>query len=859
MKKKENHNSRREFLKNAAFGAGAASGFGAMTSACAANQPSTGVIPQLDESDVPNTDTDVIVVGAGVSGAYAAARLALIDRTKPQVTNQDRQGTPTIKPQPPRPGGVIDQYLIDKNKTKLNVKLYEYSGRVGGRLLSTPIEGVDGKEVGPLRYAEFGGFRFDRQMKIVWETAQALGLSDEPFYYEDINIEQNNLVNVRGDIYPNKPKPETSDPKKLDPKTETLSSYPNLSMVELNLLKSGLDPGTYITNKAFGDSLPQATAGGPTHYKNVKKIEKDQSGDPYPKLNVTLQYGNSPEIVVTIPGNENGFSFAYVAYHYAFNYQYWSIVTTIGDSYERAKSKATIAGRSFQDWSWWALKRHYLTQEAVDMLEDTGGYNEQGSSGSIETDVDESFYFSPKSGPLTFYSATDPFSARTAWRHIKEGYSAIPQKLFGKYSDLTKDKSIDVVKKQLIAFTKQNVGPRYKCLFYKRQQGPDASISGSQALYQYQHSLMTVTFLKDLQKPQPLSAEDKKRLADAQEVLANYEIVYCNFLVLSLPRRALELIDQNNFFFGHKGVQKGLNNSVNNILAMRMFIAYPNPWWLDTKWYKEALIPSTDPTQNNDPLNQAQFYPVGRARTDLGIRQLYYWCYNKLTNPRNPIDSKIKGNYADPNKPAVLLASYNNGDATRYWRAIQDGQPYDLYSGSQTSQAHLYNQAAGKPANGLNIRNPQAGGPRHGSQTMGIEAHRQLVELHGLSDSYSEIPLPYYVHFEDWSKDPWGGGWHSWRSGFSKEEYIPKIRRPIKDENVYIIGECYSNVQGWVQGALNAAEAMLQCELGLPWASWLSIDGIWLGQGTRWVESSDQNPDPNPCLNGVPLAPASKK
>ncbi|MDW3195602.1 MAG: FAD-dependent oxidoreductase [Cytophagales bacterium] len=858
MKKKDNHNSRRAFLKHAAFGAGAATSFGAMTSACAVNQTVTGVIPELDETDVPNTDTDVIVVGAGVSGTYAAARLALIDRSKPQVSYQARQGTPTVTPQPPRSGGVIDQYLIEQNKTKLNVKLYEYSGRVGGRLLSTPIEGVDGTNVGPLKYAEFGGFRFDRQMKIVWETAQALGLSDEPFYYEDINIEQNNLVYVRGDRYPNKS-------KEGDQNTNIYNSYPNLSATELDLLKSELDLGTYITNKALGDYLPQAIIGDPRPYPDiVKSIDNPSKPSPYPKVNVSLQYQNAPEVIVTIPGTPNGFSLAFAVYHYAFNNGFWNIVQEISDLYEAAKLKAIIAGRPFTDWSWWNLKRHFLTQEAVDLLEDTGGYNEQGSSGSIETDVDESFYFSPKSGPLTYYTQTDPFSPKTAWRHITEGYSAIPQQLFGKYSKISKDKSIDVVKKQLIAFTKQNSGPKYKCLFYKRQQGPDASLSGSEALFQYEQSLITVTYLKDLQRPGPLSDDDSKKLADAQAVLANYEIAYCNFLVLSLPKRSLELINQNNFFFASMGVQKLLNQSVNNILAMRMFIAYPNPWWLQSPYYKALLVPqdpmapNTTPYENNAPLTQAQYYPVGRARTDLGIRQLYYWCYNKLTSPNNPPDSKIKGNYVDTTKPAVLLASYNNGDATRYWRALQSGQPYDLYSGSQTTQAHLYNQAAGGPGDNLNIRNPQAGGPRHGSQTMGIEAHRQLVELHGLAGN-SDIPLPYYVHFEDWSKDPWGGGWHSWRSGYSKEEYIPKIRRPLKDENIYIIGECYSNVQGWVQGALNAAEAMLQCELGLPWASWLSVDGIWLGQGTRWVETSDQDPDPNPCLNGVPLAPVKKK
>ena len=84
------------------------------------------------------------------------------------------------------------------NKKKLDVCLFEYSGRFGGRLLSVKVPGVnadepDSKGVGE-SYAEFGGFRFARTMHIVWDTAKHLGLTDEPFNF-DCN---DNLVYVRG-------------------------------------------------------------------------------------------------------------------------------------------------------------------------------------------------------------------------------------------------------------------------------------------------------------------------------------------------------------------------------------------------------------------------------------------------------------------------------------------------------------------------------------------------------------------------------------------------------------------------------------------------------------------------------------
>ena len=36
-------------------------------------------------------------------------------------------------------------------------------------------------------------------------------------------------------------------------------------------------------------------------------------------------------------------------------------------------------------------------------------------------------------------------------------------------------------------------------------------------------------------------------------------------------------------------------------------------------------------------------------------------------------------------------------------------------------------------------------------------------------------------------------------------------------------------LQGWVQGALNSSEAMLQDHLGLDWPGWLQKGGTWLG------------------------------
>ena len=74
---------------------------------------------------------------------------------------------------------------------------------------------------------------------------------------------------------------------------------------------------------------------------------------------------------------------------------------------------------------------------------------------------------------------------------------------------------------------------------------------------------------------------------------------------------------------------------------------------------------------------------------------------------------------------------------------------------------------------------------------MATEAHRQLREALGMSDyftaggsgpaanlTHSPAPLvdpPYYAHFQNWTKDPWGAGWHSWTNSQNYTDLIPNI------------------------------------------------------------------------------------
>ena len=51
-------------------------------------------------------------------------------------------------------------------------------------------------------------------------------------------------------------------------------------------------------------------------------------------------------------------------------------------------------------------------------------------------------------------------------------------------------------------------------------------------------------------------------------------------------------------------------------------------------------------------------------------------------------------------------------------------------------------------------------------------------------------------------------------------EVIPRMINPAPKLPVYICGEAYSNGQGWVEGALETTELVLQGHFGLTAPAW---------------------------------------
>jgi monoamine oxidase len=245
-------------------------------------------------------------------------------------------------------------------------------------------------------------------------------------------------------------------------------------------------------------------------------------------------------------------------------------------------------------------------------------------------------------------------------------------------------------------------------------------------------------------------------------------------IVLAMPRKSLELLDQSNFFFGNPAAQPLLRQNVESVTiepAFKLLMGFEAPWWV------------TDFGTH-----------YGESITDLPMRQCYYF-------GQDPDDSH-----------SLFLASYNDMRTVSFWKPLEPGgQGHDLFQPRATRRAAARDLARFEG--------------RQATRAMVGEAMTQVRELHGAAN----IPDPYVTYFKDWSQDPYGGGYHAWKAGVQVKNVMPYMRRPNSHEAIHVIGEAYSDQQGWVEGALCVAERMLEEHFGRARPDWLIDPGYYLG------------------------------
>jgi monoamine oxidase len=238
-------------------------------------------------------------------------------------------------------------------------------------------------------------------------------------------------------------------------------------------------------------------------------------------------------------------------------------------------------------------------------------------------------------------------------------------------------------------------------------------------------------------------------------------------LILALPRRSLELLNQTGAVLGPQNTDvHELIESVTPIPLFKLAILYDEAWW-------ETFPPVQPPKGPPAGLTQ------GRSVTDLPIRQCYYW----------DVDTKTKY--------AVLLV-YDDGLDLDYWAGLRDATTARFEPTVEVDESSEWSK---HPA----------------PKRMVEEIHRQLLEMHG---NPGGIPDPTAGAYQDWGEDPYGGGANFWHVGVKSYDVADRIARPKATLPVYICGEAYSHGQGWVEGALERTEQMLEKYFGLPKPPW---------------------------------------
>lgn len=258
------------------------------------------------------------------------------------------------------------------------------------------------------------------------------------------------------------------------------------------------------------------------------------------------------------------------------------------------------------------------------------------------------------------------------------------------------------------------------------------------------------------------------QLTDRAEGKSDSYTVKAGALVLAMPRRSLELIAPTGPVLD-PGVPRvrHMIESVTPIPLFKLCVCYPYPWWESVGVTK------------------------GRSQTDLPIRQCYYWATGEPRHD-NPEERR-----------SVLLATYDDGLNVEFWNGYSNPDhhpPFETLEDAVTGEhpgAQTWRQF--KP-----------------TAVMVAEADRQLREMHGVRVS----PRPYAAAYVDWGTDPYGGGVNFWNIHARSSQVIPQMINPVKDLPVYVCGEAYSNGQGWVEGALETAEMVLQQQFGLTAPEW---------------------------------------
>jgi predicted NAD/FAD-dependent oxidoreductase len=268
-------------------------------------------------------------------------------------------------------------------------------------------------------------------------------------------------------------------------------------------------------------------------------------------------------------------------------------------------------------------------------------------------------------------------------------------------------------------------------------------------------------------------------------------------LVLALPPRALHIIFRNT----HSHLE-GVNRldfldmlaQSSPIPLFKVFLVYNQ-----TDWWTQAVTPQGT--------SGAAWPAFTRMTTDMPMRQIYNFGY-------------APAQYGQACQ--LFQASYSDSLYAGYWAGLMPA--CDIAAGAPDVSTDPFARVV--PAEG---RETIATGlisfdSEEDYQTYPLFAlmHNQFVNLVTQVGAQQSPPVtvqptpPVAGAAMNWATDPFGGGVNFWNVGVDINSAYGQMLQPFNGSNggakvpMYIVGEGYSLMQGWVEGALWSVEDMFQ-------------------------------------------------
>eukprot|EP00117_Sycon_ciliatum_P023855 scpid29988/ scgid20179/ Aplysianin-A len=239
---------------------------------------------------------------------------------------------------------------------------------------------------------------------------------------------------------------------------------------------------------------------------------------------------------------------------------------------------------------------------------------------------------------------------------------------------------------------------------------------------------------------------------------------YCaDKVILAVPPSALEKI-----LWRPLHASTVWQRSVRAQPAFKLFLGFDRPWW------REAPF---------------GFYEGAEAST-LDLERSYLLATEEAFSNRT--------DRADDNRNSLVLAAFATKHAVR-WASLQ-ADDVDRQSFRGLPNRHVKQNSSTVPGStDFTV-----------SQKMVELAMEQLRTLHGDQTGHT-IPQPYTAVAKSWD-----AACHGWLPGVNPAKVLQEIGQLDPHQNVYICGEAYSKIQGWVEGSLRSTEYLLRHHLNVP-------------------------------------------